>query len=160
MERSGKTERRDERGGRKGKGGRDGRKQTLVNEAHQGRLKRFPAAVRPANHLSLSLSLPNLSRSYDDDDRGQRLIYRIKRRTIALQVRDFLPLLRMCVNIREGGLFLSFPPDRQIRVTRRVATFHRSLLQFQNRERRFPIRKKRRIYECCESLFSNRSKNG
>lgn len=103
-------------------------------------MKRFPAAVRPANHLSLSLSLPNLSRSYDDDDRGQRLIYRIKRRTIALQVRDFLPLLRMCVNIREGGLFLSFPPDRQIRVTRRVATFHRSLLQFQSVDFQFERR--------------------
>lgn len=38
-----------ERAGKKAKdsknGERDGRKQTLVNEAHQSRLKRFPAAV-------------------------------------------------------------------------------------------------------------------
>lgn len=33
-----------ERGGL-ANGEHDGRKQTLVNEAHQGRLKRFPAAV-------------------------------------------------------------------------------------------------------------------
>lgn len=34
--------------GKRRKGERDGRKQTLVNESHQGRLKRFPAAVRPS----------------------------------------------------------------------------------------------------------------
>ena len=35
----------EERNRRIANGEHDGRKQTLVNEAHQGRLKRFPAAV-------------------------------------------------------------------------------------------------------------------
>lgn len=65
--------------------GLDRRKQTLVNETHQGRLKRFPAAGLAWENDS-PLSLSNLYRDSDVDPRDQRLIYRIKRRTIALQV--------------------------------------------------------------------------